>query len=57
MLKLSLKQLLVAVVLIAALLVVLLAGILRGEMARVALATPHGGHTVAWYCPAPPVIC
>lgn len=57
MLRLSLKQMFVALVLIVVLLIVLVGGILRGETARLSLSTSHGGHAIAWYCPAPPVIC
>jgi hypothetical protein len=57
MMKLNLKQTLVALMLIATLLAALAVGILRIEAARSAPATPHSTHSLAWYCPPPPVVC
>lgn len=58
--NLSLKQAIVAIVVIAALLITLVGGMLRIEAAgsiHTVQAAPHSGHTLAWYCPAPPIVC
>jgi hypothetical protein len=60
MIRLSMKQTVVLVVVIAALLVALVAGIIRVDTARGALPGYTGAHVVsqlAWYCPAPPMGC
>ena len=57
MINLSLKQAIIAIVLITALLVALVGGILKIDAARNMPATPHSTHTLAWYCPPPPTAC
>jgi hypothetical protein len=61
MMRLSLKQAIVLVVVIAALLVALLGGAIRIAAAQGHLSSQHSGmhatHQLAWYCPAPPVTC
>lgn len=60
MFRLSLKQSIVVVALIAALLVTLVGGIIRADMARSPLpghSGLHGHATIAMYCPPPPIIC
>lgn len=60
MIRLSLKQSIVLVVVIAALLVALVAGVIRVDTARGTLPGYSSGHSVsqlAWYCPAPPMGC
>lgn len=55
--NLSLKQTVVAIVIIVALLVVLVGGMLRIDAARHAPVVAPGTHALAWYCPAPPTLC
>lgn len=60
MIRLSMKQTIVLVVVIAALLVALVAGIIRVDAASSSLAGYSGTHItsqLAWYCPAPPMGC
>jgi len=60
MLRLTLKQSIVVVMLITALLVTLVAGIIRADAVHYSLpghSALHGTHSVAMYCPPPPVIC
>lgn len=55
--RVSLKQSIVMVVIIAALLVALVGGLFRIEAARSMPPKAHAAPTMAWYCPAPPVSC
>ncbi len=57
MMKLSLQRTIVALILIATLLTVLAVGIFRIEVTHSVPAIPHSTHTLAWYCPPPPVEC
>ncbi len=59
MLRLSLKQSIVVIMLIVALLVTLVTGIIRADIARHALPgySGHISHPIAMYCPPPPIIC
>jgi hypothetical protein len=60
-LSLTLKRALFAVLLVAALLVVLAGGIIRGTASHTAIPGHSSLHStsqqLASYCPAPPVIC
>lgn len=55
--NLSLKQTIVVIVFVAALLITLVGGIIRIDAARSAPVLLHSTHALAWYCPAPPVTC
>lgn len=60
MFRLSLKQSIVIVALIATLLVALVAGVIRADMTRSTLpghSTLHGSQPLAMYCPPPPILC
>ena len=59
MLQLNLKQSIVLLVVIAALLVALVAGIIRVDTSHNSLAGYGSTHSaqLAWYCPAPPMGC
>lgn len=55
----ALKRGLLVVFLVAALLIVLIGGIIRVQAVQAPgyhSGTP-AGHQLAWYCPAPPVSC
>jgi hypothetical protein len=57
MMKLSLKQTIITLILIATLLTVLAASILRIEAVHNVPATPHSARSLVWYCPPPPAVC
>jgi hypothetical protein len=60
MFRLSLKQSIIVVLLIATLLVALVAGVIRADMSRSTLpgySGSHGNHLITMYCPPPPILC
>jgi hypothetical protein len=57
MLKLNLRQTLITIILIAAMLAALAIGMLKIEAARSAPASPRSTHSLTWFCPPPPIPC
>lgn len=59
MLQLNLKQSIVLLAVIAALLIALVFGVIRADTSHNSPAGYSGSHSaqLAWYCPAPPMGC
>ncbi len=55
--KLSMKHGILTLILMAMLLAALAVTLLKVEAARDVPAIPRATHTLAWYCPPPPIPC